>query len=454
MNDSPAGFNSTLTAERTVLGSILRAPDTYWALADTLRPDHFVSVLHQRIYSMIGDIAYRNGRVSVQLLITRLGDEIEGVSLGTELSTMILDAEDVGSVHDFSDEIIDGWARRKAGELLKKAGKLVHNRGHSISDTLAMIEAQVAEISGGSQAVAEVPIYQAVTKVISGAQKAAADENFVPGFDTGLQTLDSMLGHLRPGRLYIIGGAQKEGKTALATQIVMRAAESVNVLMAQGEMTDEEIGLREIAKATGISATTIDNGNLTMHELERIVDRAEDFKRSGLFIWTPGDMRIAQIRNRCFAVKRSRGGLGMLMVDHLLHVSPDKEYDNEFRGIAKVIRGLKQIAIDLGIPVICLVHRTRSAQDRNDPTPFASDHYGGGAIERDCDAMISIFRRDRWLELRRPRNGNEDAIRNWEDELAKSRNKAQVALLAHRHASFPRIEEFQWNGSLTRFEEL
>jgi replicative DNA helicase len=144
----------------------------------------------------------------------------------------------------------------------------------------------------------------------------------------------------------------------------------------------------------------------------------------------------------------------MVMVDHLLHVHPDKEYENEFRGINMVVHGLKAMARELDCPVICLTHRTRGSQDRSDPTPFASDFYGGGVIERACDALFCIFNRHRWLALRKPENKGEQAVSAWGTQMAAARGKAQVALLAHRHASFPHIVEFKFNGELSRFEEI
>lgn len=256
-----------------------------------------------------------------------------------------------------------------------------------------------------------------------------------------------------PSSLYITDDFIVTHNTALATQILARLAQYGPCLMAQGEMAEDEIGIRSLAGASGVAANQIETGELNFAEYEQLVDAKEKLPLDKLEIWECGEVKISQLRHRCLAMKAKKG-LSALMVDHLLQVQPDKEYENEFRGIAKVVRGLKAIARDLDIPVFCLVHRTRSSRDRQDPTPFATDFYGGGELERACDALLAIFSRHRWLLLRKPDRGGEDAISKWQQQLSEAAGKVQVALLVHRHASFPHIMELRYNGPLTRFEEV
>lgn len=403
-----------------------------------------------RIRDKFKDVCESGKKLSQTILRGRLPAEYgDGKTTAAYLAVLFADAAEV-AIGDFVDDLVESWARRRVVEIADAAKKEAKARQKPAADIIAEMQEGMADVGSATAESETVRLSQVVAQVVRQTAECYQDRTIVPGYDTGLPTLDSMLRPLRNGRVYFLGGDQKSGKTALAMQILSYNAErGVNVFMAQGEMSANDIGARALAGESRIDANQIDIGDINPGEFDIITEASRAPWMDRFFFWRFKHTRISQFRNRCRMEKR-RNGIQLIMADHLLHIDPDKEFDNEFRGIAKVVYGLKDLAEELDLPIICMTHRTRASQDRQDPTPLPTDFYGGGVIERACDALFAVYSKSRWLALRKPTDRGENAVSKWEQMVEAARGKAQIALLAHRHAPFPRIEEFGWNGALTR----
>src|SRR5690554_2324387 len=61
-----------LSAERQVLGILIRHPAQVDRVVDRLRPAHFVDLAHRRIYEIILDVYHKQGRISYIQIYNRL----------------------------------------------------------------------------------------------------------------------------------------------------------------------------------------------------------------------------------------------------------------------------------------------------------------------------------------------------------------------------------------------
>lgn len=441
-----------LVAEKAIIGALLASRQDYWRVADVLRAEHFDVPLHRRIFEVIADIHNSGQQFSLPLVLGRLPEESNGQMMSAILAVLIKGTEDIGSALDFVDDLVDSWARGRAIALADRLKNGAADRGAPIGETLAEAEVQLADLAHGAEARAEKSIKAVLSVVVDRSAEAHRDE-FVPGFDTGLPSLDELVGRIMPGDLGVIGAGVKEGKTAIATQIQMRASMTKPSLQIQQEMPAEEVVRRILAGEAGISSTEIEEGSFDFDGFERLRAAQKRLEERNFYIYAQGQMRLRQIRDRCAAMKRSRG-LGLVVVDSLKRTRADGKTRDVFERIDEVTTGLKAMALELDIAVILLAHRTRGSQDRDDPLPRPTDFYGGGSIEENADWVLGLWRRDIWLKTRRPPQSDQKKFDAWVKDLDNSRGKLGIACLLSRRRDFPNEREFRWNGRATRAEEL
>ena len=445
---------TNLVAEKHLLGGLLRSEGSFWHIANLLRPDHFSNVVHQQIYSAIKDVCTEGKRLSLALLSTRLPEEDgAGKSMTAYLAVLLANAEESGSPLDYVDGVVETWARRRLIEMAKAMeAEALSGMKHS-ADVLADAAIKLAEVSTGSDSQPAKGLKDILDRVMVGASNAYKDETFVPGLDTGLASLDEIIGRLMPSSLNFIGASQGDGKSAAAAQIAVRAAERTTVLFHQLEMQDEDMARRLLAAETGLSVSEIEEGQFDFAAYDKMVTAQRELEKRRLFIDDRPRLKMGQIRARALAMKNS-GGLGLLIVDHLRLIQADTKVKDVFERTEYVTGSLKSLAKELKCPVICLCQRTRASQDRDDPTPRITDFFGGGSIEQDADNFIALWRRDQWLRQREPRHSDEKAFGIWLKDIENCRNIIEAIALKRRRGPALERRRFRWNGQATRIEEL
>jgi len=92
---------------------------------------------------------------------------------------------------------------------------------------------------------------------------------------------------------------------------------------------------------------------------------------------------------RAFLVQeRAKGGVGLAVIDYLQLLSAPG-YDSRVQEVSYLSRSLKQISMELEIPILALsqLNRALEAQNRK---PMLSDLRESGSIEQDCDTAFLL----------------------------------------------------------------
>lgn len=445
--------NANLKAEAAILGGLMRSPGDYWRLADMVKADHFTSPLHRDIYNAISAICESSGKMSVTAVAARLPEETEdGHQIVPILASLFASAEDTGSPLDYAERVAEDAAKRRllrvaqaitkavgAGE--KAAVDIASDVGNTLTDILQMAAPRRPRHFG--QIVSEV------ASMANSAWKNLA----MPGVTTGFASIDEILGAMMPGDLGFLLASQGDGKSALAAKIAIHVARTGPVLFIESDMTGEGVAVRAVAARAKVRVREIEQGNFDTFAWDEITKAKQELQTPDLWLLDERKLTVRQVRAHAMAMKRTRG-LRLLVIDHLGKLKSDGRHRDRFERLAEVTGDLKDLAKEIEAPVFCLVQRTRGAQRREDPTPQVHDS-DAPSIEQDADFILALWRKWTWLQNNKPaKSANAAAWEIWKDDLAKSRDVANIMMLKGRSMNPYEERTLGFNGPLTDFYDI
>lgn len=343
-------------------------------------------------------------------------DDAGGVAY---LASLVLDLPDLTRIAHYVTLLEDLRLRR---ELITLGGDLVRRGladGIRPDQLIADVQSRILGLTEGEfQRGGPEPL--GATALEMAEIYASLEPGKVVGLRTGFPDLDSIVGGFEPGRLIVIAGRPRMGKSVLGQQIAeTQHQDGAPQLYMSLEMSREECATRSLVRRTGIPYQRMRSGHtsqgqrgqirLAAREIVTVADAMVD-DRAGL--------RCSQITLAARAVMATRE-LRVLWVDHLGLVHGDRRYESRTLEIGSITGALKKLAKDLGITVVALHQLNREVEKRADPRPMLSDLRESGSVEQDADVVIFVHR----PELFDP--DNEEAKGKAEFIVAKNRDGAE-----------------------------
>jgi replicative DNA helicase len=237
------------------------------------------------------------------------------------------------------------------------------------------------------------------------------------GVPTSLEWLDEQTAGWQRGDLVILAARPSLGKTALAIQAALHAAETGrSVLFFSLEQSGAQIAERAISHLSGVSMQAVlQPKRIEEHEWPKITAASARIDALPLLIDESGALTVDAICARSRQADASKR-LGLIVIDYLTQIMPPKA-NTTADAVQQITRQLKALAKALNVSIILLSQLNRDG----DGKPALKHLRDSGAIEQDADVVIFLHRPD---ESRR------DLI---ELSIAKHRNGAcdSTFLAAH-----------------------
>jgi replicative DNA helicase len=289
------------------------------------------------------------------------------------------------------------------------------------------------------------------------------------GMSCGLIDLDQKLGGLHPSDLLILAGRPSMGKTALATNIAFHVArhyawepqpdgtkKTVNggvVAFFSLEMSAEQLAMRLLAEASGVSSDRLRKGEIDASEFGRVRDAAMEIQESPLYIDATGGLSIAKMVARARRLKR-QVGLDLIVVDYLQLLTTDgSKGDNRVQEVSMITQGLKALAKELAVPILALSQLSRQVENREDKKPQLSDLRESGSIEQDADAVMFVYRESYYLGRAEPNTNDASKHLEWQEKMDQVDGMAEVIIGKQRHGPIGTVK-LAFNADLTKFGNL
>ncbi len=232
-----------------------------------------------------------------------------------------------------------------------------------------------------------------LTKTFEELGKRRVDEHGLTGVTSGFRDLDQMTGGFQASDLIIIGARPGVGKTCIALNMALRAAQkNYKSVLFSLEMSATQLTKRILAIESGVSYRAIDDMRAATHNISHIIDAAGSLASLPLFIASLNTITIHDIRSRMRKLyKEVRPSI--MFIDYLGYIKdPAYTPQNKVLEVASVTAALKSLAKELNIPIVVLCQLSRGVENRVEKRPMMSDLRDSGAIEQDADIIMFLYR--------------------------------------------------------------
>jgi replicative DNA helicase len=197
-------------------------------------------------------------------------------------------------------------------------------------------------------------------------------------------------------------------------------------------MSAEQLVTRIISSEAMIDSYSLRTGRLDKKQWEDIAATATQLAGCNILIDDTAGITVMGMKAKLRRVQN----LGLVVIDYLGLMQSDKRIDNKVQEIAEISRGLKLMAKEFNVPIICCAQLSRGPESRTDKRPMLSDLRDSGSIEQDADTVIFLYRDE-----------------YYDKEKSDEGSVAEVIIAKNRHGSQGTVK-VGWVGRYTKFRSL
>jgi replicative DNA helicase len=423
-------------AEQCVLGGLM----CYGELIDEwneLSAEHFFTPAHAAILDTIKTIRADGGQpdlISVTQHLSAAG-KLENVG-GSGSLTEIYSMAGPRDLSYYVNILREHVARRRmveAGVRMAAAGRDI---AQNVSEVVAEAGESILSINLDGPSQGSVHVSETIDDAIRDIEEAIKHRGKPRGLRTGFEQFDILTGGLQPGQLVLVAGRPSMGKSALLINMCDRmVAAGAPCLLFSLEMPKRSITTRIAQARARANSARVRLGTISTDDQKRLGRELHLLGTQPLHIDEARGATIMDIRGRARRDMR-RHGIKAVFVDYA-QLLEAKGYNTSYERVSAVSRGLKAMALELGVPVIAAAQIGRKGEDRNENRPRMSDLKDSGSLEQDAD-IITIIHRPDYYETGPGADSRDHQEAEW--NVAK-----------HREGQ-TRTFKMVWSPSFTRFD--
>ena len=325
---------------------------------------------------------------------------------------------------------------KASGEILREA----YTSPESAADLLDEAEQRIFKIAQESETRQAVELSDLIREAIE--RLEASDGLSLTGVGSGFGDLDALTGGFQRGELIILAARPSMGKTALALNIAEHMAsrgEPVGVFSL--EMSAAQLVQRVLASRSGVDGDRMRRNALRSSEFRALFAACDELRSAPMFIDDTPGLTLLQLRAKARRMKQQHG-LQAVVIDYLQLMTSGHRTESRQQEVSEISRGVKALARELDIPVVCLSQLNRAAEQREGHRPRMSDLRESGSIEQDADVIMMLHRESYF-------HRDEE----WRDENPDKVNLAELILTKQRNGPTGTVKLI-WDSRSTRFREF
>ena len=426
----------SLEAEQSVLGAILIDPTCMDHLAGILSAEDFMLEEHKDVFSAMQKMYLRSKTIDVVTLLDELVrdgvyDEAGGKDYIRLISEIVPSA---ANVKDYAEIVRDKSMLRALISACDDITAMAYSEQEDTAHLVEMAEQKIFAVAEGRENKGFTHIRDALVQVYDRLHLLSENKTEALGMPTGFSGLDRVLVGLGKSDLVLVGARPGMGKTSFAMNLATQAAVTTKktVCIFSLEMSAEQLVSRVMSSEALIDSYRLRSGELTDEDWGKLAHAASRLSNCDILIDDTVGLTVTGMK----AKLRRTKNLGLVVIDYLQLMQSDRRIDNRVNEVAEISRGLKLLAKELQVPVICCAQLSRGPESRTDKRPMLSDLRDSGAIEQDADIVLFLYRDE-----------------YYKSEKDEPQNIAEVIVAKNRHGSTGNVK-MGWFGQYTKFTTL
>ena len=433
----------SLETEQAVIGSILINPECVTVVLSHLKPDYFYIEQHRAIMDAVMILDSLGSRIDALTILDKLSSNAnfnvdDNKNYLFQLAQIVPSA---ANVENYCKIVREKYFLRSLIKISKETIDSAVDGGAEAEKILDSTEQKIYDIRKG-RAVGSLQKLSDVisSEVYPNLVKISSDnsEEF-KGIPTGFSKLDEITSGLNRSDLVLIGARPAMGKTSFALNIARNVGMTgKKVIFFSLEMSNEQLAARVLSTEARVESNKLRSGNISEEEWARLAQATDRLTRCNLYFDDTSTITVPDIKSK---IKRTKD-VDCIIIDYLGLMQSATKKENRVQEITEITRGLKMLAKDLKIPVVCCAQLSRGPEKngKSSNRPMLSDLRDSGSIEQDADIVMMLYREGYY------KNGAQNP-----DEVDMT--KADVDVAKNRHGPTDRIQ-LHWDGQFTLFSTL
>ena len=354
-----------------------------------------------------------------QLLMDRkVAEDIGGKDYIIELAESAAISEN--AIH-YAETVAKKATLRKmihaAGEIMQSA----YADPEEVSDVLDIAQTTIFEVLHDADRHDAETLSSLLKQAMEVIQSRDQGE-VITGLATGYRDLDEMTSGLQSGEMIIIAARPSMGKTALALNLAEWVAMDGNgVGLFSLEMSRQQLAQRLLCSYSEVDSHRLRRNMINKDDYWRLGKAVGELSKAPIYIDDSPGLSVLELRAKARRMALQYD-IKLIIVDYL-QLLRGSSRESRQQEVAEISRGIKALARELEVPVVCLSQLNRASENREDHRPRMSDLRESGSIEQDADAVMMLHREE-YFHMADPEwaDNHPEKVRLAELIIAKQRN--------------------------------
>jgi replicative DNA helicase len=383
-----------LEAEESLLGAMMLSREAIHAAVEAhIDRNDFYKPAHGQIFDAIYTLQARGEPVDPVTVAEELRRVGTLDAIGGKATLLRIQAATPASAnaHHYAQIVSDHALLRRLIGVAGDITEMGYAAQDEVEETLDRAESMIFEVAEHRVADSLKSLHPVLEKTLDQLAQLYERDDHIVGVPTGYRDLDDLLLGLQPSTLVIVAARPGQGKTSFALGAALEVALVARkpVLFFSMEMGHLELTKRLLASEARIEARKLATGRLSEAEWPKLNQAVGRLAEAPFFIDDNPHTTVMEMRAKARRVKARHGDLGLIVIDYLQLMSSSRKVESRQVEVSELSRGLKILARELEVPVMCLAQLNRQVEYRQDKRPMLADLRESGCLVASSEVALA-----------------------------------------------------------------